>query len=206
MRKYLFKCFYFSLFGNISFVIFAIICSVYYYAFVSIGVVVKSFEITAYIFEGAGFILNLISSIFLFRTVRARTPMKIGYCVYIVVELVLMIFELNSYQISFYKPYSLTLAIIHSMFSAGICFLFLFLEPKNKYLEIMTVVAVGIMFFGMMGNIFGIRIYFSILVNSVAYIVLFSSIIFMLKQEKIEIDCYGDKARFKQYKSSFFEE
>lgn len=206
MRKNLLKCFYFALFGNISFILFAIVCFVYYYSFGSIGVVVRSIEAIAYAFEGIGFILNLIASIYLFRTVRARILMKTGYCIYILAELVMMILELNSYQISFYKPYSLPLAIAHSVFSAGVCFLFLFLEPKVTCLEVMVTVAVGIMFFGMMGNIFRIRIYFSILANAFAYVVLFSSVIFFIKQEKIEIDCYGDKARVAKYKSTFFEE
>lgn len=206
MRKNLYKCFYFALFGNIAFIIFAVICFIYYYAFGTIGIIVKSIEVTAYAFEGIGFILNLIAAVYFFRTVRARMTMKTGYCVYIVVELVMMILELNSYQISFYKPYSLPLAIVHSLFSAAVCFSFLLLEPKTTCLEIMVTVAVGIMFFGMMGNIFGVRIYFSILTNAVAYVVLFGSVIFFLKQERIEIDCYGDKARVAEYKSTFFEE
>ncbi len=206
MRKNLLKCFYFALFGNIAFILFAIVCFIYYYAFGSIGVVVKSIEAIAYAFEGTGFVLNLVSAVYFFRTVRARMSMKVGYCVYIISELVMMILELNSYQISFYKPYSLPLAIIHSLFSAVICFSFLLLEPKRTCLEVMVTIAVGIMFFGMMGNIFGIRIYFSILTNAVAYVVLFASVIFFIKQERIEIDCYGDKARVAKYKSTFFEE
>jgi len=206
MHKNLLKCFYFALFGNISFVIFAIVCFIYYYAFGSIGIVVRSIEITAYIFEGAGFIFNLIASVYFFRTVRARLLMKTGYCVYIILELVMMILELNSYQISFYKPYSLPLAIIHSLFSAGVCFSFLLLEPKNIYIEVIVTIAVGIMFFGMMGNIFGIRIYFSILANAAAYVILFGAVIFFIRHENVEIDCYGDKARVAQYKSTFFEE
>ncbi len=206
MRKNLLKCFYFALFGNIFFILFAITCFIYYYAFGSIGIIVKSIEITAYVFEGIGFILNLISAIYFFRTVRARLPMKIGYCIYVIVELVMMVLELNSYQILFYKPYSLPLAIVHSLFSAGVCFTFLLLEPKTTCLEIIVTVAVGIMFFGMMGNIFGIRIYFSILTNAFAYVVLFGTVIFFIRQEKIEIDCYGDNARVVKYKNTFFEE
>ena len=206
MRKNLLICFYFAPFGNIAFILFAIVCFIYYYAFGSIGIIVKSIEITAYVFEGIGFIMNLISAVYFFRTVRARLPMKIGYCVYIIAELVMMILELNSYRISFYEPYSLPLAIIHSLFSAGICFTFLLLEPKTTCLEVMVTISVAIMFFGMMGNIFGIRIYFSILTNAFAYVLLFGSVIFFIRQERIEIDCYGDKARVARYKSTFFEE
>lgn len=206
MHKNLLKCFYFALFGNISFIAFAAVCFVYYYSFGSIGVIVKSIEIIAYAFEVIGFILNFISSLYFFRTVRARNLMKISYCLYIAIELIMMILELNSYRIDFYKPYSLPLAIIHSLISAGVCFSFLLLEPKNTYIEVIVTIAVGIMFFGMMGNIFGIRIYFSIFTNAFAYIVLFGTVIFFIKHENVEIDCYGDKARVAQYKSTFFEE
>lgn len=206
MNKNLLKCFYLPLFGNIFFIAFAIICFVYYHTFGTIGVVVKSFEAVAYICEIVGFLLNLIAIIMICKTVRQRNYMKIGYSVYIVVEIIMMVLELNWYKFPFYEPYSLVLAISHSIFSALICFSFLQLEPKTTCLEIMVVISVGIMFFGMMGNIFGIRIYFSILTNAFAYVVLFASVIFFLKQERLEIDCYGDKATTVKYKSSFFEE
>ena len=67
MRKNLLKCFYFALFGNIFFILFAIVCFIYYYAFGSIGVVVKSIEAIAYAFEGTGFVLNLVSAVYFFK-------------------------------------------------------------------------------------------------------------------------------------------
>ena len=59
--------------------------------------------------------------------------------------------------------------------------------------------------FGMFGMVFHMRIYFSILMNAFAYIFMFSALKYLLSQQKIEIDCYGDKARVNQYKSTFFD-
>ena len=130
--------------------------------------------------------------------------LKFGFPVYILVELVMMILELNSYQIEFYKPYSLLLAVIHAVFSAAVCFTFLSLDPGKSCLEVAVTICFGVILGGMLGNVIGIRIYFSILTNAVAYAGLFSAIRYMYCREMIEIDCHGDKARVAEYDSSFF--
>ena len=135
-----------------------------------------------------------------------RDWLKIAFSVYIVEEAVMMIIELNSYRLDFYKPYSLALAIIHSVFSAVVCFSFLSLDPDKKQFEVIVIICIGIILGGMLGNVMGIRIYFSIFTNSIAFTILFGSIKFMLKRETIEIDCYGDKATVTTYRSTFFEE
>lgn len=204
MHEKLSKGLTFGLVGNIFFVLFSIICYIYYRVFGIEGIVVKFIEILAYACEAAGFVFLIMSIILISRTTRMRTWLKVGFSVYIAVELVLMVLELNSYRLNFYKPYSLTLSIVHSVFSAAVCFSFLSLDSGKRCLEIMVTVSIAIMLCGMLGNIFGIRIYFSILVNAVSFIVLFASIKWMLSREMIEIDCHGDRARVTEYKSTFF--
>lgn len=194
----------YGLVGNLFFVLFSIVCYIYYKTFGIDGIVIKFIEVIAYVCEAAGFIFLLMSIINLCRTVRMRKLMKFGFSAYLLVELILMVLELNAFKFTFYNPYSLILAIFHSIFSAAVCFTFLSLDPGKTCLEIMVTVAVGIMLGGMFGNIFGIRIYFSILANALAYVILFASINRMLAREMIEIDCYGDKARVVEYKSTFF--
>lgn len=195
-----------GLIGNALFIIFSAICYVYYLIFDPESGFVKFLEITAYICEFSGFGLLIVSDILIIKTARMRDWLKIGFSVYIVVEAVMMTLELNSYRLDFYKPYSLLLAIIHSVFSAAICFSFLTLDPNKKTYEIIVIICIGIMLGGMFGNIMKIRIYFSIFTNAVAFTLLFSSIKYMLKREIIEVDCYGDRARVAEYKSTFFEE
>lgn len=195
-----------GLIGNALFIVFSAVCYVYYLIFNPESGFVKFLEITAYICEFSGFGALIVSDILIIKTARMRDWMKIGFSVYIVTEAVMMTLELNSYRIDFYKPYSLLLAIIHSVFSAGVCFAFLTLDPDKKAYEIIVIICIGIMLGGMLGNVMGIRIYFSIFTNAIAFTLLFGSIKYMLKREIIEIDCYGDKARVAEYKSTFFEE
>lgn len=195
-----------GLIGNALFIVFSAVCFIYYLVFNPESVFSKLLEITAYVCEFSGFGVLILSDILIIKTARMRDWLKIGFSIYIVVEAVMMTLELNSYRIDFYKPYSLLLAILHSVFSAVICFAFLTLDPDKKAYEIIVIICIGIILGGMLGNVMGIRIYFSIFTNSIAFTILFGSIKFMLKRETIEIDCYGDKATVTTYRSTFFEE
>lgn len=192
--------------GNALFILFTVIAYVYYLVYTPESFFIKAMEIFAYVVEFAGFAALIFSDLFISEAVRMRTPMKIGFSVYIFLEALMMILEFNAYRFEFYKPYSLALAIIHSIISAAVCFSFLMLDPDNKTYEIIITVCVGIIFGGMLGNIIGIRIYFSICTNAVAFTLLFGAIRFLLKREVIEIDCHGDRARVAEYKSSFFDD
>lgn len=195
-----------GLIGNALFIAFSAVCFVYYLVYDPEKKFTKFLEITAYVCEFSGFGVLILSDILIIKTARMRDWLKIAFSVYIVAEAVMMTLELNSYRIDFYKPYSLLLAILHSVFSAVVCFSFLTLDPDKKIYEIIIIICIGIILGGMLGNVMGIRIYFSIFTNAIAFTVLFSSIKFMLKRENIEIDCYGDRARVAEYKSTFFEE
>ncbi len=195
-----------GLIGNALFIAFSAVCYVYYLIFNPESAFVKFLEIVAYTLEFSGFAALVAADILIIKTARMRDWLKIGFSIYIVTEAVMMTLELNSYRIEFYKPYSLLLAIIHSIFSAAVCFAFLTLDPDKKAYEIIVIICIGIMLGGMFGNVMGIRIYFSIFTNAIAFILLFGSIKYMLQREIIEIDCYGDKARVAEYRSTFFEE
>lgn len=191
--------------GNIFFILFSLVCLLYYNVYDPESGAVRFIEMIAYIFESFGFLSLLIAIIFINQTVRMRMWLKIAFPVYVAVELVMMVLELNSYHIPQYDPYSLVLAVIHSLFSAVVCFTFLTLDPGKTELETAVTICFGVILGGMLGNIIGIRIYFSILTNAVAFAGLFAAIKWFLAHEKIEIDCHGDKAKVDEYKSTFFE-
>ena len=193
-----------GLIGNLCFILFGIICYIYYKTYAPYSIMMPFIEAVAYISEAAGFICLLIAIILISKTIRMRKWIKISFPIYIATELILMVLELNSQFISFYKPYSLTLAILHAVFSAAVCFSFLSFDPGKICFEVVVTVAIGIMLGGMLGNILGIRIYFSIITNAVAYVFLFAAIKWMLSREMIEIDCHGDKARVAEFKSTLF--
>lgn len=194
----------YGLIGNILFVLFGIVCFIYYSCYESGSMLSRTLEVIAYCLEACGFLCIVLAILDINRTVRMRPWLKFGYPVYIAMELILMIMELNSAYFDFYKPYSLLLAIIHAVFSAVICFTFLSLDPGKTCLEVTVTICLGVILGGMLGNILGIRIYFSILVNAVSFTGLFAAIKWLLSREMIEIDCHGDKARVQEYKSTFF--
>lgn len=206
MHEKLSKGLTFGLLGNVFFILFSLVCLAYYSIFGKEGIVVPFIEVIAYLCEAAGFVFMVLAVININRTVRMRTWLKISFPLYIAMELILMVLELNSYRIEFYKPYSLLLAIVHSVASAAVCFCFYSLDTGKKGLEITIIISVAVILSGMLGNILGFRIYFSILINAVAYLILFASVKWMLGRGTIEIDCHGDKARVTEYKSTFFGE
>jgi len=192
--------------GNVLFLVFGFFTFVYYkLAYKGTApsklLILERFE---YFLLFLGFAMIFASAYFITISVRMRLKLKLAMWLYGAMEAFLMYCELHSYQtMSFYHPYSLTLAIVHALISAAICFLFLDFDPYKKPFEILIIVTIGIILAGMMGNIFEIRLYFSILFNAIALTVLFSGIIYMLNKEIIEIDCHGDKARVAEYRGFF---
>ena len=193
--------------GNLLFVLFGFICYIYYLTYERTSAFSKTLEVIAYTVEIAGFGALIYSDYMLATTVRMRNFMKIGYSIYIVLECAMMYFELNTMDLEFYQPYSLGLAIVHSIVSAAVCFSFLQLDPDRSKFEALIIVCVGVMLGGMLGAIMGIRIYFSIVANAIGFALLFAGIIYLLTREEMEIDCHGDKAKVVEYDSNtMFEE
>lgn len=196
----------FGLIGNLLFIAFGLICGLYYATYDAESVFSKVLEVIAYLCEFSGFALLILSDWLIAKTTRMRMVLKICFTLYIIMEAVMMYLELNAFHLWFYKPYSLLLAIVHSIASAAVCFTFLTLDPyKNKF-EAMVIICIGIILGGMFGNLIGIRIYFSIIVNAVSFSILFYAIKYLLKRDEIEIDCHGDSAREAVFKSPFFED
>ncbi|HRR75456.1 MAG TPA: hypothetical protein P5191_01395 [Ruminococcus sp.] len=192
--------------GNILFLLFGFFTFIYYKLAYKGTAQSKLLllERVEYFLLFLGFAMFFAAAYFITISVRMRLKLKLAMWLYGAMEAFLMYCELHSYQtMSFYHPYSLTLAIGHALISAAICFLFLDFDPYKKPFEILIIVTIGIILAGMMGNIFEIRLYFSILFNAVALTVLFAGIIYMLNKEIIEIDCHGDKARVAEYRGFF---
>ncbi len=194
------------LIANIMFFVFGLICFVYYKTYVNGSVLSKIIEFLAYACEICGFMLFLWGDWLISTAIRFRNTLKASLTAYIFLEALMMVFEINSNKLDFYEPYSLLLAIVHSIISGLTCLTFLQLETDKKPLERMVLVCIAMMFAGMLGNIIGIRIYFSIIINAVAFAVLFYSVRRLIAREEIEVDCHGDKARVAEFKSTFVDD
>lgn len=196
----------YCLIANLMFLVFGLICLLYYKTYKYDSVFSKILEVAAYSCEIIGFMLFLWGDWLTSTAIRFRALLKTSLTVYIFLESIMMILELNSYRLEFYEPYSLLLAIVHSVFSGFACLAFLQMEIDNKKLEHIVLICIAMMFAGMLGNIIGIRIYFSIIVNAVAFALLFFSIRRLINRDEIEIDCHGDKARVAEFKSTFIDD
>ena len=206
MRERLNTGVFFGLIGNILFIVFALICIVYYKTYDGSSAFTKILEGLAYLSEICGFFALAYADYMIISSARLRTKMKIAFTLYIVFEVVMMILELNSYKFEFYKPYSTGLAIFHSLVSAAVCFTFIELDPGNKKFEGLIIICIGMIFCGMFGSNLHIRIYFGILINAFAFALLFAGIRYLTNRDEIEIDVYGDRATVNEYSSEFFKD
>ncbi len=206
MHPKLKRCFIFGQYANILFLLFALMAWVYHWSIARHNLEIVPLEIAAYTVETGGFVFMLFSLLNFHKIVRHRYLMKLAMLVYLITEVVIMIMDFNADKIPFYNNGSMALNLWHSIFSAAICFTYLSLEPKNRSLEIAIIIAEVIILSGMFGVIFGLHVYVSLLANSVAYVIFFSIIRFLISQERIMIDCHGDRAKEYKYKSSFFDE
>lgn len=202
MQEKLTKGIFFGLVGNILFVAFGLICLLYYYTYDAESIFSKIIEFIAYCTEFMGFGLLIYADYLLIASLRLRRMLKVCFSAYIILEAVMMFLELNAYNFTFYQPYSLALAIVHAVVSAVSCFAFLQLDPDNTKYEVAIITCIALILAGMLGNILGIRVYFSIMASALGFVVLFGAIHYLRSREEIEIDCYGDRANVAVFNSS----
>ncbi len=206
MHPRLKNCFSCGQYANILFLLFAFCAAVYYWSIERHGVELVPLEVAAYTIETGGFVFMLFSLINFCKIVRHRYLMKTAMLIYLITEVVIMIMDFNADRLDFYESGSMALNIGHSIFSAAICFTYLSLEPKNPHLERAIIITETIILAGMFGVIFHLHVYISLFANSIAYVVFFSIVRFLHAQERIMVDCHGDRAREVKYRSDFFED
>lgn len=190
--------------ANILFVVFIVICLIYYYSLAKHGNYLIPFEVIAYGTEATAFAFFTISIVWLDRLVRQRLPMKILLLCYIVVEVVLMLLEFDFLSFIPYNGLSLVLTIVHTVFSAGVSLSLLMLAPESKKLQTVVLINSSIILAGMFFGLAGYRVYASILLNAFAYIFFFTAMIHLLRNEDVDIDCYGDRAKTAAFTSTMF--
>lgn len=204
-RQYtLLDCMKLGLIANVLFVVFIIVCLIYYYSLAKYKWIVIPYEIFAYTVEAAAFALFTLSVIWMDRLVRARAVMKVMMLVYIAVEVFLMLLEFKLIPIESYNGLALWLTIVHSIFSAGTAFTLIMLDSSNKRMETIVIITSTVMLAGMFLGMGGWRVYASILLNAFAYIFFYTATFRQLKLEEISVDCYGDKAESTVFSSSMF--
>ncbi|MBQ4346092.1 MAG: hypothetical protein IJC75_03050 [Oscillospiraceae bacterium] len=190
--------------ANILFVVFIVICLIYYYSLAKYGNFVIPFEIIAYGIEATAFALFTLSVVWLDRLVRQRLPMKILLVCYIIVEVILMLLEFDFLPFIPYNGLSLALTLCHVIFSGGVALSLLMLAPESKKLQTVVIIHSVLILAGMFLGLAGYRVYASILLNAFAYIFFFTAMIHLIRNEDVDIDCYGDKAKVTDFSSTMF--
>lgn len=206
MHPKLKRCFSCGQYANILFLLFAACAYVYYWSIKRHHVEIVALEIAAYTIETAGFAFMLFSLINFWKIVRHRYLMKAAMLVYLIVEAVVMILDFNAESIPWFPANAMWMNIGHSIFSGAILFTYLALEPKNTGLEVAIIISEIIVFAGMLSVVFHLQVYLTLFANSIAYVVFFSILRFLHAQERIMIDCHGDRAREVKYRSDFFDD
>lgn len=192
--------------ANISFVLFIIVTMIYYAYYLRTGNIVPAVEAVAYSIEVIGFVLMIFSVIGYAVKLRFLMPLKVAMIVYFLVEFAIMICDFNVIDVSeFYTPASKVLIISHCIFSAAVSMFYMLLSPDKTCMQAACALTAIIMMLATFSIVYNVRVYASVLVNSFAYIILYSLILAFDKREMIEVNCHGDVARVYE-DSGFFDD
>jgi len=196
-----------GLLSNALFILFIIVTLIYYSYFVRTGNILPVVEVIAYAIEISGFILMAANAVGLWVKLRFRSLLKIAASVFFLAEFIIMVCDFNLIDVAeFYTPSSKVLIISHCIFSAFVIMCYLQLDTSNKYVQISCSVSAVISMLATFAIVFNVRLYASVLVNSIAYVVLYSMILFFENREYIYVDCYGDAAKVYDNQSFFDDE
>lgn len=183
-----------GLVSNLMFVLFIIVTLLYYSYYMRTGNIVRVVEVIAYAIEVAGFVLMATAAVGFCVQLRDRKVLKTAVSLYFLTEFILMICDFNLIDVSeFYTPASKVLIITHCVFSAAVVMSYIQIDPDSKQNQTAAAVSSVICMLGTFSIVFDVRVYASVLVNSVAYIVLYSLLLFYSSRELIHADCYGDE-------------
>lgn len=193
--------------SNGLFILFIIVCMIYYSIYLKTEIQSDLVEGIAYTLEALGFIFMSVYIIGFIGKLKDRKLLKVSLVIYFVVELCIILMDFNFLDIEdAYNPSSKILIIGHSIFSAVVCFSHITFDSKQTSLQIATAIATIITLFGVFCVAYGTRVYISILINAIAYVVYYSWTLYLVNTERIYIDCYGDVIKDVHYSTKdFFE-
>lgn len=196
-----------GIFANSLFILFIIVCMIYYNIYLKTEIQSTLVEGIAYGLEALGFIFMSVYIVGFWGKLKDRKLLKVALTVYFVVELCIILMDFNFLDIEdAYNPSSKILIIGHSVFSGLVLFSHITFDSKQLSLQIATAIGTIISLCGVFCVAYGTRVYISILINAVAYVVYYSWVLYLIKSERVYIDCYGDVIQDVHYSSKdFFE-
>ncbi|MCC8068276.1 MAG: hypothetical protein LIO71_00685, partial [Ruminococcus sp.] len=179
--------------ANGFFILFIIVCMVYYSIYLKTEIQSNLVEGIAYGLEAIGFILMAVYIVGFVGKLKDRNLLKGALIVYFITELCIILMDFNFLDIEdAYNPSSKILIISHSIFSGLVLFSHITFDSKQISLQIATAVGTVISLCGVFCVAYGTRVYISILINAIAYVIYYSWVLYLIKTERVYIDCYGD--------------
>lgn len=196
-----------GIFANSMFIVFILVCMTYYSIYLKTSIQSTLVEVIAYGLEAIGFIFMGLYIVGFWGKLKDRKLLKISLTVYFIVELCIVLMDFNFLDIEdAYNPSSKILIIGHSIFSGLVLFSHITFDSKQLSLQIATAVGTIISLCGVFCVAYGTRVYISILINAVAYVVYYTWVLYLINSDRIYIDCHGDVVKDTHYSSKdFFE-
>ncbi len=196
-----------AILSNSMFILFIIVCMIYYRIFLVTNQISAITEGIAYFLECLGFVLMSTYIVGFIGKLRDRKLLKTALVLYFITELSIVLIDFNFVSIQdAYNPSSKVLIISHSIFSALVCLSHLTFDPQSGSMQVATGVCTVITLLGTFCIVYGTRVYVSVLINSVAYVIYYSWVLYLVSQERVNIDCHGDIVKDVHYSSKdFFE-
>jgi len=193
--------------SNGLFILFIVVCLIYYDIYLKTEIQSDIVEGIAYGLEALGFILMCVYIIGFIGKLRDRKLLKGALIVYYITELCIILMDFNFLDIEdAYNPSSKILIISHAVFSGLVCFSHITLDPQKLSMQIATAVCTIVTLMGTFCIVYGTRVYVSILINSIAYVIYYSWVLYLVSRESVYIDCHGDVIPEAHYSSKdFFE-
>lgn len=193
--------------GNSMFIVFIIVCMIYYDIYLHTEIQSAVVEIIAYCLEAIGFILMAIYIVGFWGKLHDRMFLKVSLSIYFITELCIILMDFNFLDIKdAYNPSSKILIISHAIFSGIVCFSHITFDKNQISMQIATAVATVITLAGVFCIAYDTRVYISILINAAAYVIYYTWVLFLVNTERVYIDCYGDIVEDVHYSSKdFFE-
>lgn len=198
-------CMTIGIISNIFFFIFILICLYYYDMYQQFYQKILGFEIAGWVAEALGFLLMGFATIGIVVRVKYCTLTKVLMIIYLIAESVIMVLDFQLVWTAWYEANNKYFIIIHAILSALIFYSYSAFDPYSNWYKFFVILGSLICLCGMFWVIFGYKVYFSLLTNCGAYLMLFIATRIMIHLEEVQVECNGDPVIPIETKSVFFE-
>ena len=178
--------------ANFCFILFIFLGFAYYlmWEYAGSDTLVTVGEIGIKPFEILGFVAMAIQTSGYIILIRGNKTFRTLQAAFFLVELVLMLFDFRIIDVSFYDGRNAVLVILHMLFSVLFIGSFSMINNNNEKLRKAIYIAVSIAIFSpvLFWALFSFQVYFSMLADCIALLVIYSVMYFEMLKEELWVD------------------